>query len=35
MFLRAMLGGMNPGDLDDSMFCWVMLVGMDRSDLDA
>ena len=35
MFLRAMLVGMNPGDLDASMFCWAMLVGMDRNDLDA
>ena len=30
-----MLVGMNPGDLDASMFCWAMLVGMDRNDLDA
>ena len=29
-----MLVGMTPGDLDASMFGWVMLVGMDRSDLD-
>ena len=30
-----MLVGMTPGDLNVSMFGWVMLVGMDRSDLDA
>ena len=30
-----MLVGMNPGDLDASMFLWAMLVGMDPRDLDA